>query len=125
MVDYVRIAQRTKAIVEANGRNVSIYRKSTTPGDSSKPWRGPSAPDTLVATVKGVVYPFEFKDVDGTIIRRGDVKVTIAHDSLPPGTTDLEVLDWLDDGGVYYKILGVSVIGPGGFRLCYDIHVRR
>jgi hypothetical protein len=124
-MDYARSAATAKRLIERDGRTVNIYRKQTTPADASKPWRGPAAPaDILVASVKGVVYPFESKDVDGTIIRLTDSRIMIAHDSLV-GVTDFEVLDWVEDSGVYYKIEHVAVIGPGDTRIAYDIKIRR
>lgn len=124
-MDYVRSAATAKRLIERDGRTVNIYRKQTTPADVTKPWRGPASPtDILVATVKAVVYPFETKDVDGTIIRRGDSRIMVAHDSLV-GVTDLEDLDWVADGALYYKIENVHVIAPGDVRIAYEIKIRR
>lgn len=129
MVNYVRLAAKTKTIVEATGRSLTFIRKSRQDADSAKPWRAPKtasfttpADDRESLSIVGAVTDYDENDTDG-LIRRGDKKVIIAHDSVDPDT--IEAMDAYDDGGVRYKILHVTILKPGDTRLCYIVHSRR
>ena len=125
MVNYVRLAASTKRIIESNGRDVILIRKSRTPGDAAKPWRGPAAlTDETVGTIKAVIYPAEEKDGDGTLIRRGYYVAMLAHDSLSP-SEDLSDLDSVNDGGIIYKVDKASIIGPGDVKIAYELNLKR
>lgn len=125
MVDYVKSAATAKRLIEKNGRSVVLVRKSQTPADAAKPWRGPTSPgNTTVGTVKAAIFPIDEKDEIGGLIRRGDETAWIAHDSLAT-PEDLEDIDALVDGGVTYKVIKACPIGPGDVRIAYQFYVRR
>lgn len=125
MVNYVRLAASTKRIIESTGRDVVLLRKSRTPGDPAKPWRGPAAStDQTVGTIKAVIYPAEEKDENGTLIRRGYHVAMLAHDSLSPAE-DLSDLDSVQDGAITYKVDKASIIGPGDVKIAYELHLKR
>lgn len=126
MVNYVKSAATAKRLIEANGQDVSLYRKSETPSDSTKPWRGPATltANTLVATVKGVVVDMSDKDVDGTLIRRSDRKLMIANDSLPTNVTT-EDIDFVRIAGEDFKVVSSNPLQPGPIRILYEFILRR
>jgi hypothetical protein len=125
MVNYVKSAATAKRLIEANGQDVSLYRKNETAGDATKPWRGPSGTgNKLIATVKGVVVDMNDKDVDGTLIRRSDRKLMVANDSLPTGTTT-EDIDHIRISGEDYKVVSSSPLQPGSVRILYEFILRR
>jgi len=135
MVNYVRAAATAKRLIEENGRTVVLYRKVRTALDSNKPWRGPnpsSDPDAdpqtpdpaIVGTVLAVFYPIDEEDEKGGLLRRGEEKMMIAHDSLavPDG---LEDIDHITDNGKLYKVVKACPIGPGSVRIAYEFIVKR
>lgn len=125
MVNYVRAAATAKRLIEANGRNVTLVRKNQTPADAAKPWRQPaSAANETVGTVKGVFYPIEEKLEDGSIIRKAEEKVMIAHDSLDPAQ-NIEDIDHILDGTNVYKVIEACPLGPGSVRIAYEFVVKR
>jgi hypothetical protein len=126
MVNYVRAAATAKRLIEENGRTVVLYRKVRTPLDNSKPWRGPnpSADSAIVGTVKAIFYPIEEEDEKGGILRRGEEKMMIAHDSLAV-PEDLEDIDHITDNGKLYKVVKACPIGPGDVRIAYEFIVKR
>jgi hypothetical protein len=125
MVNYVKSAALAKRLIEANGRDVVLHRKTRTPEVSGEPWRGPNpATSSVVGTVKAVFYPIEDRDEAQTLNRRGMEKMMIAHDSLDPAQ-DLSDIDHVVDGGVIYKVVQSNRIGPGSIIVAYEFIVRR
>lgn len=125
MVNYVRIAATAKRLIEANGRDVILIKKSRTPADAAKPHRGPSGSgDVIVGTIKALIYPAEEKNEDGELVRRGFEVAMLAHDSLPT-PIDLSTLDAIKDGGITYKIFKASTMGPGDTVVSYELHMKR
>lgn len=123
-IDYAALAATAKRLVEANGRSVTIRKRSRTPADGSKPWRGTTSQvDTSVVTA--VLVPFESKDVDGELIRRDDMMCIIAASSTNVSAEDLEDYDSLLDGSTIYKIVNTKLYEPGDTRLVYVIQLRR
>ena len=126
MVNYVRAAATAKRLIEENGRSVVLYRKVRTPLDSNKPWRGPnpSTDPAIVGTVLAVFYPIDEEDEKGGLLRRGEEKMMIAHDSLTV-PQDLDDIDHVIDGSYTYKVVKACPIGPGSVRIAYEFIVKR
>lgn len=122
MVDYVSLAATAERLIAENGRDVTLVKRSETPADAGKPWRGTTADDTSI-TVKGVVIPFEAEDQDGDLFRREDKQAFVAADATSPN--EIESFDELDDGSDTYKIINVELIHPGDTRVLYVLQVRK
>jgi hypothetical protein len=120
MVNYVRNAATAKRLIEASGRDVTLYRKSRAPLDAAKPWRGPdSAQETAIGPVKAVLYPIDEKDVVDGLIRLGMQKAMVAHTSLLT-PQDLRDIDTLVDDGRMYKVVKANVLNPGTVIIAYE-----
>lgn len=125
MVNYVRIAATAKRLIEENGRDVILIKKSRAPADSATPWRGPSGSgDNVVGTIKALIYPKEERSQDGELVYKGFEVAMLAHDSLA-APVDLTTLDAIKDGGITYKIFKASKLGPGDTVLSYELHMKR
>lgn len=119
-MNYIRSAATAKRLIEANGRSVTLIRKSRTVADATKPWRGPAnATDASIGPLKAVIYPNEMKDERGGIVRLAGLKALIAHDSLDPAS-NLEDIDFLVDGAKRLKVTSAAIIGPGDTRIVYE-----
>ena len=129
MVDYVKLSATAKRLIEKNGRDLVLEKKSRTPADSIKSWRGPSSTSSGTSvTVKGVVVPPDnFSDTDGQLIRRGQLRVLISNESVDDQQTGLDIteFDSIKDGSDSYKIVEVNRVEPGALPLIYDIIVQR
>jgi hypothetical protein len=123
MVNYVSLAAKAKALIEANGRDLTFKTVSRAAADANKPWRGPSAAPTEF-TLKGVVVDYDEDDVDGDLVRRGDKRVLVAQNSITGGQ-DMKIVDAMDDGGLDYKVVAVSPVAPGDTTIIYEIQARR
>jgi hypothetical protein len=125
MVNYVRAAANAKRLIEENGREVDLYRKSRTPADAAKPWRGPTSPgNTLVGSPIAFIYPATEKDEQGGLLRKGEMTCLIAHDSLDPAE-DLTTLDHIVDGSDTWKVEQAWKIGPGTVTVLYQFKLTR
>lgn len=118
--DYSSLAALAKRLIEFYGRALTLTKDSATPTDASKPWRGTTGV-TSTAPI-GVVLDFNFKEVDGTKIRRGDKQAFIASSST---IEDLRYYDRLVDGTDEWNIINVNTLEPGSLRLLYQLHLRQ
>lgn len=77
---------------------------------------------TSDAAVKAVFTDFKEKDIDGTLIVRGDKQVLLAASDLAqaPETNDI-LVDGLDE----YRVIEIMSIQPGDQALIYKVQVRK
>jgi hypothetical protein len=122
MVNYASLATTAQRLINENGRTVTLTKTDRTPADSNKPWRAGGSSDTTVDVV-AVLVPYESKDVDGTLVKRGDNRAYVA--ALDTGAELIEDYDTLVDSSDYWRIQAVEVINPGDTRVLYDIQLRR
>lgn len=121
--DYAPLRARVLALVDRYGRSVVVYKTATTAADPAKPWRGPSnATPEATVTAKAVVDENASKDVEGTLVRRGDA---VAYVAAAAATQDLTTFDRLSDGGALRSVTSVELIGPGGTGLLYVMRLQR
>ncbi len=123
MVDYIALAATAKRLIDAAGRDITLTKKDRSPADPNTPWRAGGVTDTTIGPFKGVVVPYEEKDVDGSIVRRGDRMALIS--GLDGGTNLVEQFDSLVDNGTVWKIQGVDVVNPGDTRVLYTLQLRK
>lgn len=131
-VDYDAIAATARALVEANGRQVTLRAFNNTPSDGAKPWRGntnPVAAPSASATPYGVAVPpssatsLGMSTQDNDLVKRSEQIFIIT----PVGgeTLDYSDMNELVDGTVPYRIVGVEKLRPANVTLLYFIGVAR
>lgn len=90
--------------------------------------RTPGAYDTATATatiaeatetVYGAVFDYAAKDIDGTLIKRGDKRVILEASAAVPTSTDT-----LTIGGVVHNIIEAVPVNPGGVVVIYKVQAR-
>ena len=139
MVDYVRLAATAKRLIEANGREVTLYRRQRTPSDSTKAWRGASRttpPEASMGPVKVAFVPAggsgsgevflgfllaQEGEQETKVIRQvGLLAVdSVAALSPPPAELDPGRYDHLVDGERPISIARVAELRPGDVALIY------
>ena len=67
-------------------------------------------------TIKAVFTDYNERQIDGTIIKRGDRLVLIAGD-----IAEIKTNDAIDD----YKVVNVEIVSPAGVNLIYKAQVRK
>lgn len=118
MLNYARLAASAQQVIAAVGVPVTLSRAII---DDYDPTQGTA--DTLGATPftgVGVRDQYALKDIDGTLIRSGDVRIYLSMtvDGGPqPG-------DQLTMDGDTWVVVSSSAIKPGPVILLYDVQAR-
>lgn len=130
MVNYVRLAAVAKRLIETNGRTVTLYRRSTTPADPTKPWRGADEDDTETLDVIGAFVGDTDTDLGqllalagGTLTGRSGKVLLVAADSAP--AEDLESFNGVLDGDVSWAIQSIETLAPGPVILMHQLRLQR
>lgn len=139
MVDFVRLANTAQRLVEANGRDATLYKRDRTPANPAQPWRGPDStptpPDGLViGPVKVAFVPASGSgfgkllfDADETIMQKIDEVGLLATNSAVDGgftAEDVEKVDTLKDGARIYKIVEIGHLRPSDTSLLFVLGLR-
>ena len=117
-MNYSRFVTLAINQIKDKGRTVTLRSKSDGVFD-------PLTSDFVDGTVtdrtpKALFTEYKSKDIDGSVIVRGDKMVLIADMSAPPDTNDV-----LIDGDEQYAIVNVGAIQPGDTPILYKLQVRR
>ena len=118
MVDYSQLAQTAKSLITKFGKDWthrSIVKGSYTPSTNTV-----AADTTTDVTVKAVKQDYNHSQVDGTIIKQGDVKLICEALTTEPTTHDYMV-----DGLEVWNIIKIKEINPGGTVVFYEMQLRK
>ncbi len=121
MAEFDRAVALAQQLIEKKGRTVTFEKRSTTLQDPTKPWLGSNQMPTQTA-LKAVFLNFELKEVDNTLVQRGDQKCLMAAESISgilPNTQDRIV-----DGSINWEIVNVNTLKPGEQEILYELQVR-
>lgn len=83
------------------------------------PATGTAAVTATTETVSGAVFDYAAKDIDGTLIKRGDKRVILEASTLIPTSTCT-----LTIGGVVHNIVEAVPVNPGGVVVIYKVQAR-
>lgn len=128
MADFAKLAATAKRLIEKNGRPIDLYRRSTTPADPLKPWRGTELTATggALQGVRAAVVPAagsgfgRTRTNDTTRDSARDQVALIAASSIPAGV-DLEVFTEIVDGGRSWRIGEVWKLQPADIPLVFVV----
>ncbi len=126
MVNYVRLAATAKRLIDKNGRTLTFRKRSSTPKDPAKPWRGNVETPAAELTPKGVVLPISGTDFGDSVFTDFELFKTytkfamIAANSVATGN-DLQTFSTVEDGGRAYTIGEVAELKPGPVPLVYFV----
>lgn len=111
-----------KELILENGRSVTFKKLSRTPADTAKPWRitGTTADPDISTIAVAVLIGFKRSEIDGQIVKNGDMKALVA----PVTGVDLTEYNVLIDGSVEWSIKNVELIKPGTTEFLYKIQLR-
>lgn len=121
--NYAPLAATAKRLVEQFGRPVEFFRKSETPADPDKPWRGSVSPDTRVQLI-AVLVDYTLEEATSDHVLRGDKRAFVAQLSIPGiDLTDFDRM--VDADGQTWSVVRIETINPGDTRLLYDVQLRQ
>jgi hypothetical protein len=132
---YDRAVATAKRLVEKYGATVTLTKPSATVEDANKPWRGPaSGAAETTETPKGVGLDYDdrevgemFTDVGGSTdqVKRGDVKLLVAADSLSSQELDLKGYTTATVGGRTYSVRAAKRLRPGDVTILWELLLRQ
>lgn len=129
-LNYANFQGLAKRLIDENGREIVLVKSLATAANPAKPWLGSSAPHTGTGaeevTATGIFLDYDEKDIDETMIKRGDQRCLVAETDLSPAT-DISDFDAVKDvdADVTWRIVKVSTIQPGDTRILYDLQLRQ
>ena len=119
-IDYTSIAANALSAIQDAGAAVVVTR--TTEG-ALDPATGTTAAATVTtATGYGVQTQYNARDIDGTIIKRGDMRLLIASSGL---TIEPDVGDTATIDSVVWNVVNVESVSPAGTPVLFICQVRR
>lgn len=137
-INYAKVAENAKRLLDAHGRDVTLRQVSRTPEDNDKPWRGSATPRATAEvvfehTIKAVfVEPYSlirygFTGLTEDEIRRVSVVVISSGKDVTDLGFDAMMVDELvdDQASVIYKVELVRELSPGSVPLMYVWGARR
>lgn len=119
-INYEQIAQDTLSTIQNAGTPVVVTRVNEGAFDPSS---GNTLPGSEVtATGQGVLTQYKTMDVDGTVIKRGDMKLLLAASglALEPTTNDTVTI-----GSDVWTVLYVESVEPATVPVLYKVQIRR
>lgn len=139
MADFVKAAATAKRLVEANGREVVLFKRNRTPDNAAEPWRGvsgvPTAPEGgLSMTVTMSFVPHFGSGFGKMVTDDGSGKGTqfdqiglLASTSLPAGRTflDVEQCDTIRDGDNIWKVERREHLRPADDSILFALGLKR
>lgn len=118
--DYAASATRALASITRSGTDVTITREVAASFD---PTTGQTTPGAdIVATGKGVQTRYSNRDIDGTVIKRGDMRLDVAASGL---SVEPEQNDSVEIDSVDWIVVNVELIKPATVPVLYICQVRK
>jgi len=127
-INYATLRKVAERLIDENGRDITIVRRSRTPADPAKPGRAPETTTTSL-TVKGVILFADLEQVDNVTVEREDRIAFISAEAVENinSTVMLEDYDYVVDGDDQLDIINKNVIEPGisgSSRVLYVLQLR-
>ena len=135
-MDYNRVAEMAKRLIDSNGRSVTVRRLGRNPANPVKPWRGSETPRISLeieyeASIRAVIVEpyslirYGFTGEDDEEIRRVDVVFIASGKDFMDLSIDPMGMDELVDSGASYNVNLVRQLAPGDVPLLYVIGAKR
>jgi hypothetical protein len=115
---YADLRATADGLLTDKGQSMTLTK--TTAG-TYDPETGTSTPTTEAHTVTGVVLDYPNREIDGTLILRGDKKVLVSADGL---AVDPAPQDTLTFGGVVNQVIDAKPLRPAGTVVLWTLQVR-
>ncbi len=115
--DYASIATVADNIIINFGVPVTVVSKGTASYNVNT---GAVVATDTTQTANGVVTNYDSKDIDNTLILRGDKRLLLS----PIGITTIKPDAKVTIAGISYNVISVNETNPAGVALVYDLQIR-
>lgn len=119
MPDYVNLAATAARLLASAGAPVSLKRRVEGEYDTAT---GDVLEDRVTTyNGQGVKVDYTAREIDGTRIRAGDVRVYLSVAGMvAPRTGDVLMIE-----GAPWTVVNAATVQPGSITLLYDVQARR
>jgi hypothetical protein len=115
--DYASLATTADTIIANFGVPVTVVSKGTASYNVNT---GAVVATDTTQTANGVITEYNAKDIDNTMILRGDKCLLLS----PIGITSIKPDAKVIVAGVSYNVISVNETNPAGVALVYDLQIR-
>ena len=115
--DYASIATVADNIIINFGVPVIVTTKGTPTYNVDT---GTVVSTTTTETTSGVITNYDKKDIDGSLIQRGDKQLILS----PIGITTIKPDAIVTVSGISYAVISVNETNPAGVSLVYILQIR-
>lgn len=123
---YLEVLKDAQALINEFGRGCTLFHRSMTTPDASRPWEQEVASDVGV-DLNIAFTKYDRKLIDGTTIKSSDEKAIFCW--TPNIDWEVSNSDYIQDneinGGRKYIIVDLDIICPGPVTVVYQVQVRR
>ena len=120
MIDYASVAQEADSAIANAGTSLTIKRDTAGVTD---PITGITTGGRITSyTATGVKLRFKNRDIDGTLVKAGDLRIllSVAGLNITPESTDTITVS-----GVDWKIIDVKPLEPAEIVVLYELQIRK
>lgn len=115
---YTALASTAARLLNDKGQTVTFSRQT---GGTFDPILGQtSGASTTTFTGKAAAFGYNNAEIDGTVIRSGDVRLVVETTTTVPATDDLCTVN-----SVQYRVMNVEPIAPAGTTVINKVQLRK
>ena len=115
---YTVLAATASRLLAEKGQTISFSRQT---GGTFDPVLGnESGASTTTFTGNGAAFGYNNAEIDGTVVRKGDVRLVVESTTTAPEQQDQCTVD-----SVVYRVMAVEPITPAGITVINKVQLRR
>ena len=115
---YSDLAATALRLLTDKGQQVTFSRETAT---AFNPVVGSSgAPVISTFTAYGAAFDYNKSEIDGTLVKRGDIRFLMNASATAPALGDTVIID-----SITYRVMNVKPTSPGGTVVIYEVQLRK
>lgn len=125
MAGYDYAAERLSAHVEIKDNGAAVVLQYAAPGEVDGGTGTVTPGATVTVNTYGLVSEYTTREIDGSNIMRGDVKLRCSAEDLAKAK-QAPTAGWTATlGGVKYRVMHASPVQPGGIAVMWKLQLRK
>jgi hypothetical protein len=121
-MDYTRMRAMANQQLKDKGLTCTITKQTAGTYSTST---GVASVSTSTQTAYGALFDYENKNIDGSLVKKGDRKLLLAAlNTALAALTAPSVNDQVTANSVTYTIVAIRPIAPSGVAVAYDCQIR-
>ena len=117
MTFYSGLKSVSANLLQDKGRLLTFSRETETAFD---PKTGKQNISASTYTGYGAAFNYNTKEIDGSNIQNGDIRLLLESPTTPPNNGDTATID-----GNGYRIMNIKSVSPAGTVVVYQVQLRR